>query len=110
MLLLSSPPMASAAAPLRPELHSVRMSDGVTLAASVYRSPGLQQAGQRRPVLLSITPYGKDVPVVAETGAGGPERFVRQGYIFVLADVRGPVARRAASAPSTSARYATASS
>lgn len=89
MLLLSSPPMASAAAPLRPELHSVRMSDGVTLAASVYRSPGSQQATQRRPVLLSITPYGKDVPVVAETGAGGPERFVRQGYIFVLADVRG---------------------
>ncbi|MGH9298691.1 MAG: CocE/NonD family hydrolase [Acidimicrobiales bacterium] len=62
-----------------------RMSDGVTLAADVFRPAS---AG-RYPVILMRTPYGKaGWPLVAGTGAD-PLAFARKGYAVVLQDCRG---------------------
>ena len=57
----------------------VRMRDGVTLRADVFRpdAPG------RFPVILMRTPYGK------EATAPNAKRFVPYGYVFVTQDTRG---------------------
>ena len=57
----------------------VRMRDGVTLRADVFRpdAPG------RYPVILMRTPYGK------EATAPNAKRFVPYGYVFVTQDTRG---------------------
>lgn len=60
----------------------VRMRDGVTLRANVYRP-----VEGRHPVLLTRTPYGKDFP-----NAGlplDPPQVARRGYVVALQDVRG---------------------
>jgi putative CocE/NonD family hydrolase len=60
----------------------VRMRDGVTLRANVYRpSEG------RHPVLLTRTPYGKDFPNAAQPL--DPPQAARRGYAVVVQDVRG---------------------
>jgi uncharacterized protein len=57
----------------------VRMRDGVTLRADVFRpdAPG------RFPVIMMRTPYGK------EATAPNAKRFVPYGYVFVTQDTRG---------------------
>jgi putative CocE/NonD family hydrolase len=77
--------------------HMVTMSDGVQLAADVYR-PTLPSGAPARgpfPVILSITPYGKRSPVTLDSmgsGFGGDGYYpylIQRGYIDVVADVRG---------------------
>jgi putative CocE/NonD family hydrolase len=61
----------------------VTMSDGTVLRVDVYYpAVGGQVAPGRFPVLLTQTPYGKDV-------LGADPYFVERGYIEVVADVRG---------------------
>jgi predicted acyl esterase len=86
---------------------SVPMRDGTRLAASVFRPPGVEKA----PVLLSVTPYGKDVmpdrigmTLMRLAGvrfgklrcsrltgfeAPDPMFWTACGYVVVQADVRG---------------------
>ena len=59
------------------------MRDGVTLRANVYRPAG----EGRWPVLLTRTPYGKDMPGAASTL--DPGQVARQGYVVIVQDVRG---------------------
>jgi uncharacterized protein len=108
-VLLAAAPAASAAGggpwhaePARygiagPVQHMVRMSDGVSIAADVYR-PALANGHPARghfPVILSITPYGKRSPVTLDSmgsGYGGDGYYpylIQRGYIDVVADVRG---------------------
>src|SRR6476646_10248905 len=61
----------------------VQMRDGVTLRANVYRPVG----EGRWPVLLTRTPYGKDMP-----NAGGTLDVIpaaRRGYVAIVQDTRG---------------------
>jgi putative CocE/NonD family hydrolase len=77
--------------------HMVTMSDGVQLAADVYRPtlPNGKPARGRFPVVLSITPYGKRSVVTMDSmgaGFGGDGYYpylIERGYIDVVADVRG---------------------
>ena len=80
-----------------PVQQTVTMSDGVKLAADVYRptlSSGAPAPG-RFPVILSQTPYGKRSAVTTQSmgqGMGGDGFYpylVQRGYIDVVADVRG---------------------
>ncbi|MEO6885912.1 MAG: CocE/NonD family hydrolase [Jatrophihabitantaceae bacterium] len=69
---------------------SVRMADGVVLKADVADPTDLktgQPAVGPFPVLLTITPYGKDTGAAA--GQGTNPYFVKRGYIDVVVDVRG---------------------
>src|SRR5579863_3797284 len=59
----------------------VAMRDGVRLATSVYLPPGEGPW----PVLLTRTPYGKDVMY----GAATHKQFLEHGYVRVVQDVRG---------------------
>ena len=59
----------------------VPMRDGVKLRADVYTPDGPGPF----PVLLSRTPYNKEIPGTIETGIAGAE----QGFIMVIEDVRG---------------------
>jgi uncharacterized protein len=59
------------------------MRDGTTLMANVYRPA----AEGEYPVLLSRTPYGKDLPT--DTTYLDPVRAARRGYVVVIQDVRG---------------------
>ncbi len=61
------------------------MRDGTVLRANVYR-PDDGGAGTY-PVLLTRTPYGKDLPFGANPI--NSEQAARQGYIVVVQDVRG---------------------
>jgi predicted acyl esterase len=87
----------------------IRTADGTTLRANVYRPEG----SERCPVLVSVTPYGKDAGVddypvnfdeLAESGnfvgelelsdhtafeAPDPGYWVPRGYAVVVADLRG---------------------
>ncbi|MFJ8025721.1 CocE/NonD family hydrolase [Streptomyces sp. NPDC096311] len=71
----------------------VPMRDGVHLCADVYRPEGAAQ--ERHPVLLAVSPYQKDlaglpaVPTYPTRETGPIEWYVQQGYVYVLADVRG---------------------
>lgn len=72
----------------------VTMSDGTVLRADVYfptAAPGSETpAVGRFPVLLQQTPYGKQNVYQAGAGAGTDvPSLVGQGYIVVIADVRG---------------------
>jgi putative CocE/NonD family hydrolase len=58
---------------------AVKMRDGVTLSADIYRP----QADGKFPVLLQRTPYDKNNGV--ETGLAGAAR----GYVVIFQDVRG---------------------
>ncbi|HUE28837.1 MAG TPA: CocE/NonD family hydrolase, partial [Solirubrobacteraceae bacterium] len=80
-----------------PVQQMVTMSDGVQLAADVYRpmlASGADAPG-RFPVILSQTPYGKRSVVTTQSmgqGMGGDGFYpylVQRGYIDVVADVRG---------------------
>jgi putative CocE/NonD family hydrolase len=59
----------------------VRMRDGVTLFADIYRP----ESGGLLPVLLRRTPYDRNMA----TSTFHPEWFARQGYIVVAQDTRG---------------------
>ena len=80
-----------------PVQHMVTMSDGVQLAADVYRPTGKSgtPAPGRFPVILSQTPYGKRSAVTTQSmgsGFGGDGYYpylVERGYIDVVADIRG---------------------
>jgi uncharacterized protein len=60
----------------------VRMRDGVTLYADVYRPTG----NGRHPVLLSVTPYSTERFPTAYDAA---VYFAQRGYVYVFQDVRG---------------------
>jgi len=62
-----------------PVLERVPMRDGILLATDVYGAGG----GQRKPVLLSRTPYDKagSSKIAAE--------YARHGYVVVIQDCRG---------------------
>ena len=60
----------------------VRMRDGVTLYADVYRPTG----NGRHPVILSITPYSTERFPTAYDAA---VYFAQRGYVYVFQDVRG---------------------
>lgn len=66
------------------------MDDGVRLRVDVYYpvDPTTnKRASARFPVLLEQTPYGKDR--IAAGSARTASYFVRRGYIFAIADLRG---------------------
>ena len=60
----------------------IRMRDGVTLYADVYRPVG----EERHPVLVSITPYSTERFPTAYDAA---VYFAQRGYVYVFQDVRG---------------------
>ena len=60
----------------------VRMRDGVTLYADVYRPTG----SGRHPVLLSVTPYSTERFPTAYDAA---VYFAQRGYVYIFQDVRG---------------------
>jgi uncharacterized protein len=64
---------------------SVRMSDGVVLAADVFRPA----AAGRYPVILMRTPYGKLDWARLVAGGVNALAFVRAGYVVVIQDCRG---------------------
>jgi predicted acyl esterase len=69
----------------------VTMTDGTVLRADIYY-PAVddQPAPGPFPVLLTQTPYGKDIAGAAAGGAIGEDSYlVERGYIDVVADVRG---------------------
>jgi putative CocE/NonD family hydrolase len=97
LLLLSEPPLSAVQdsgqvrfpADVRPRNDivvdnrvPVRMRDGVTLYADVYRPTG----NGRHPVLLSITPYSTERFPTAYDAA---VYFAQRGYAYVFQDVRG---------------------
>ncbi len=63
----------------------VPLRDGVTLSADVYLPAGPLEQIEKRPVILTRTPYMKANVNIYETA----RYFVRYGYIFVAVDVRG---------------------
>jgi len=71
----------------------VTMRDGVRLAVDVYRPE--EGAGERYPALLAASPYQKDlaglpaVPMYPMRETGPIEWYVKRGYVYVLADLRG---------------------
>ena len=60
----------------------VRMRDGVTLYADIYRPTG----SGRHPVLLSVTPYSTERFPTAYDAA---VYFAQRGYVYIFQDVRG---------------------
>jgi uncharacterized protein len=69
---------------------SVKMDDGVLLQVDVYypvEQKSRKRAGGKFPVLLEQTPYGKDR--IARGSANTANYFVKRGYIFAVADLRG---------------------
>jgi putative CocE/NonD family hydrolase len=74
------------------ERTDVRMSDGITLSATVTR-PADPASGQpvrgSFPVLLTITPYGKDEPAFRGVNVTPAADYVPYGYIDVVVDARG---------------------
>ena len=62
-----------------PVTVTVPMRDGVLLATDIYGA----EAGQRKPVLLSRTPYDKAGSAKIAYG------YVRHGYVVVIQDCRG---------------------
>lgn len=72
---------------------AVPMRDGVDLYADVYRPAA--PADERYPALLAASPYQKDlaglpaVPTYPTRETGPIEWYVRRGYVYVLADIRG---------------------
>ncbi len=68
----------------------VTMSDGTVLRANVYYPAVSGHAASGRfPVLLTQTPYGKDLAGSAGGGTGEDPYLVERGFIDVVADVRG---------------------
>lgn len=68
----------------------VTVDDGVRIAVDLYRpsNDGQSAVDGQFPVILSFTPYGKDLKR-AQALPGGYHYFPRHGYIRALADVRG---------------------
>ncbi len=62
-----------------------RMRDGVTLYTDVYRP----SAEGRFPVLLTRTPYGKDLILSNIFQSMHRLRAVRAGYVVIIQDCRG---------------------
>ncbi|HET8815032.1 MAG TPA: CocE/NonD family hydrolase [Solirubrobacterales bacterium] len=63
----------------------VRMRDGVTLRANVFRPEGPEP----RPVLLARTPYGKDDLTAIGWPGFDPVQDAARGFIVVVQDTRG---------------------
>ncbi len=61
----------------------MRLRDGVTLRANIYRPAG----EGTWPVLLTRLPYGKDLPLGA--AILDPVQVARRGYVVVVQDTRG---------------------
>src|SRR5437899_1629270 len=70
----------------------ITMSDGVVLRADVY-SPADPATGQPAagpfPVVVSETPYGKQLATTAPVATGYESYLVQRGYIAAVVDVRG---------------------
>ena len=61
----------------------IRMRDGVRLATDIYRPAG----GDRYPVVLVRTPFGKQVPDYKFSQKA--QFYVKHGYVYALQDIRG---------------------
>lgn len=69
------------------ERTGIRMSDGVTLAVTLYRPTGAPK-GARFPVILNYLPYRKDDDEAQEQ-YGLFSYFARRGYVGAAVDIRG---------------------
>jgi uncharacterized protein len=83
---------SAASPPLLPtSIVSIRMRDGVKIAAALY----LPKGGKRSPTLLAASPYRFDnniapaLPVFLWRETGPIEWYLDEGYAFVHMDVRG---------------------
>jgi len=74
---------------------SIRMRDGVRIAAALYLPRGGKGKAQRYPTLLAASPYRFDnniapaLPMFLWRETGPIEWYLEQGYAFVHMDVRG---------------------
>lgn len=79
------------ATPSPTKILSIKMSDGVRIAAALY----LPSAREKFPVLLAASPYRFDnnsapaMPVFLWRETGPIEWYLEQGYAFVHMDIRG---------------------
>ena len=88
--LRAQPGSATASRPpygLRTVPASIRMQDGVRLAANLFMPEGAQ-AGDRFPALFEYLPYRKD-DWTAQRDFGLHSYFVRRGYVVARVDIRG---------------------
>jgi putative CocE/NonD family hydrolase len=72
---------------LKSEINApIKMRDGTTLYADIYRP---DDTG-RHPAILARTPYDKS-ETTGNTLRGymNPQKFVRNGYVVVVQDLRG---------------------
>ena len=63
----------------------VTMRDGTILYADVWRP----DTGGRYPVIMTRTPYNKNLQFPTRAGYMNPQRLARAGYAVVIQDVRG---------------------
>jgi putative CocE/NonD family hydrolase len=82
-------------APLQPtRIVSIRMRDGIRIAAAIYLPEGRAGSG-RLPTLFAASPYRFDnniapaLPIFLWRETGPIEWYLAQGYAFVHMDVRG---------------------
>ena len=80
--------LAAAAPAAAQEEVRIPMRDGVELAADIYRPAGLA-AGQKVPVIVTLTPYHALYKGLGGAANSEGYRFVNEGYAFALVDVRG---------------------
>ncbi|HET8624978.1 MAG TPA: CocE/NonD family hydrolase [Gemmatimonadales bacterium] len=78
----TAPPLPAQAGVRVDSAVAIPMRDGITLAAEVWRPA----AGERFPVLVYRTPYGR---LDAADVSGVARSAVERGYVVVLQDVRG---------------------
>lgn len=64
----------------------IPMRDGVKLHAEVWRPLGLKD---RLPILMQRSPYGFDLAKVTRSFDSEYKELAREGFIFVLEDIRG---------------------
>ena len=103
------PPAAADPSPARFEVSMeeawIPMSDGVRLAADLWRPKGAP-AGERFPVLLEYLPYRKN----EDRGERYAQYsyFVRRGYVVARVDIRGTARAKGRSFRTSTARSSSA--
>lgn len=79
------------------QTHMVEMRDGIRLATDIHMPPGAAP-GERFPVIVERTPYGRNDISGSEVSLNRTEpltrgelaaRMVQRGYVVVMQDVRG---------------------
>src|SRR5246127_988128 len=69
------------------EQRFIRMDDGIELGATITfpSENGSEPAPGRFPVVLNITPYGRDAGCACEN----PTSYATRGFVLAVVDVRG---------------------